>query len=208
MKWANWLKTSTLLLLWVVSIAVWAASSPLATVQDTANQALAALKANEASLKTNPKVVYDIINRILLPRVDTQGMARSALGRDAWTNATPAQRKQFTDEFIKLLVRTYSSALASYTDEQVKFLPPRTDANSQGRAQIDSLILQPNGPSIPVSYRLILQGSEWKVYDFSVDGISILESFRSQFADQLSQGNLNALIQQLAQHNQQKQAGQ
>jgi len=179
----------------------WAGPSPLDTVQNTANQALAALKSNQASLKTNPKVVYSIINRILLPHVDITGMARSALGRDAWMKATATQRNQFTQEFTTLLVRTYSSALASYTDQQVKFLPPREDFSGQTRAQIDSLILQPNGPSIQVNYRLILEGQQWKVYDFSVDGVSLLESFRSQFASELSQGNLDALIQRLSQHN-------
>jgi phospholipid transport system substrate-binding protein len=129
-------------------------------------------------------------------------MARSVLGRQAWMSATPNQRAQFTQEFTTLLVHTYSSALANYKDEAVQFQPMRGDA-SGSRAQVNSIILRKSGPSISVNYRLILLNSQWKVYDFSVDGISMLQSFRSQFADELSQGNLDTVIQHLQQHNMQ-----
>jgi phospholipid transport system substrate-binding protein len=186
----------------IFSIPVLAQPAAIPMLQSTADQMSAALQKNQAVLKTKPDVVYGIIRTILLPHVDTANMARTVLGRDAWINATPAQQQRFTQEFTTLLVRTYSAAFASYTNESVKFLPPRGGiAADQSRVQIESQIIRNGGPAISVNYRLALQSNEWKIYDFSVEGISMVESFHSQFAAQLSQGNLDALINQLAQRN-------
>lgn len=189
-----------LFLLAAFCITSFAQPSPLPMLQSTSDQMLAALRNNQAVLKTKPPVVYGIIRRILLPHFDTKGMAKTALGK-AWITATPAQQQRFTQEFTTLLVRTYSVAFAQYTNEQVRFFPPRGNVSGQTNLQIDSQITRPTGQQISVAYHLSFQGGQWKVYDFSVEGISMIESFRSQFAAQLSQGNLNDLIQQLIQRN-------
>lgn len=180
----------------------YAVSSPVDMLKSVSDQAINELKANRASLKSNKSVVYRIINGILLPHIALDDMARVALGRTAWTNATPAQRSEFTKEFTTLMVRTYSSALAAYTDETVRFYPLREDYQNKNHVQVDSTIIRETGPSVSVKYRVVLRGGQWKVYDITVEGISILESFRSQFADELSQGNLNDLLNRLKQHNQ------
>ncbi len=184
-----------------VCLPVFAASSPMDMLQSTSNQALAQLKQNQATLKTNPKVVYQIVNNILAPHFAMQEMARMVVGRNAWNAASPSDRAQFVQQFKQLLMRTYSSALASYQNETVKFMPMRGDANSN-RVQVNSMIIRQAGPSVSVNYRLIQMGSEWKVYDVSVDGISLVESYRTQFAAQLSQGgSLATLTQKLSQRN-------
>lgn len=193
------LKYSLLFLLFIC-MSVFAAAAPEAMLQSTTEQVISQLRANEATLKTNPKVVYGIINSIIVPHFDTEGMARSVLPRNVWTSATSEQRAQFTRQFTKLLVRTYSSALASYQNEEVKYLPMRSTANGQ-RVQINSQIIRQSGPAIAVSYRLIQIGNQWKIYDFNVEGISMLQSYRSQFTSQLSSGgDINTLIQKLSQH--------
>lgn len=183
------------------NLTAFAASAPLTMLQNTSDQAVAALKQNEATLKTNPRVVYQIINTIIVPHFDLQGMSRAVVSREAWMQASPEQRTQFTREFSTLLVRTYASALASYRNESVQFLPVRGDEGGS-RAQINSQIVRQGAPTISVNYRLALVGSNWKVYDFTVEGISLLESYRTQFADILAQGGgLNAVIAKLNQHN-------
>lgn len=192
---------SIILLLCYFSV-VHAVSSPVDMLRSVSDRAIAELKANRATLKTNRSTVYRVINGILLPHIALTDMAHVALGRVAWTAATPQQRVEFTKEFTTMMVRTYSSALATYTDETVKFFPLREDYQNKTRIQVDSTIIRDQGPSVSVKYRLILKGNEWKVYDISVEGISILESFRSQFADELSQGDLNNLLAKLKAHNQ------
>lgn len=183
-------------LLLQVSIAI-AVGSPVDMLKTTANQTIQALKQNRATLKTNPRVVYSIINRLLLPHVDVYAMSRSALGPRVWNSATPAERQQFSQEFVRVVVRTYASALANYSDEQVEFLPLRMDDQSASQVQVDSNILRPDGPPIRLSYSVVRRGGGWKVYDMSVEGVSLLQSFRADFAEQLANGSLSALIQQL-----------
>jgi phospholipid transport system substrate-binding protein len=151
-------------------------------------------------LKSNPKVVYGIVHRVLLPHVDIATMSRAVLG-PAWNSATPAQQHEFAQEFTRLLIHTYSSAFASYKDEEVKFYPIRGDIAGRHSVQANSQIIRKNGPPITVSYRLVQRGGNWKVADFSVDGISIIQSFRSQFSQELNQGGIDGLIQRLSQHN-------
>ena len=177
-----------------------AAVSPVDMLRVTSESAISQLKANQMTLRSNPTVVYRIINKILLPHIDVQTMSRVALGREAWLKATPQQREQFIKEFTTLMTRTYASALAAYTDETVKFMPLRETPDSN-RTQVDSQIIRDDGPTIAVSYRLVLKGDDWKVYDISVEGVSMLESFRSQFADELAKGDMQHLLQTLSQHN-------
>ena len=181
-----------------------ATPAPITMLQNTSDQVIAALKQNKASLKNDPGVVYQIVDKILVPHVDLNGMSRSVLGRDVWNNATAAQKQQFNQQFKDLLIHTYASAFANYSNQTVQFMPIRGGLGNQTRIQVSSQILQQGGPAIPVSYRLVKEGNDWKVYDFSVEGISMLESFRSQFASELSQGNLDELINKLTVHNNQK----
>lgn len=178
-----------------------AASDPVAQLSQTADQMIVALKSNKASIKSNPAMVEGLARQILLPQVNAELMAKLALGRDAWNNATAQQRVEFTNAFTTLMIRTYASAFSAYTDQVVKFYPLRSGDLADGRAQIKSEILQSGGPAIPVNYRLLQQGDAWKVYDITVDGVSLIQSFRSQFANQLSQGGMDQLLATLNKHN-------
>ena len=179
-----------------------AISSPVEVLQNTSNQLILELQRNQATLKTKPQIVYDIVDQILLPHVDIESMSSKALGR-AWSNATRAQQQAFEDQFVTLLVRTYSSALAQYTNERVIFLPLREDFNNQSYVQVKSRIIRESGPQINLNYRMLRVQGQWKLYDFSVDGVSIIESFRSQFVEELRQSGIDGLIGKLAQHNNQ-----
>ena len=181
---------------------VWGISSPVDLLQNTSSQLIAQLRQNQATMRTKPQVVYGIVHQTLLPHVDLIAMSREALGRDIWVQATSQQRQAFVYHFTTLLIRTYASALAQYTNEKVDFLPLRGGFNGP-RVQVNSNIIRESGPIINVSYRLRRVGEQWKLYDFSVDGISLIQSFRSQFAQELQQRGIDGLINQLAQHNEQ-----
>lgn len=176
-------------------------SDPVALLQSIADQMLDQLKANKATLKTNSHFVYDLTYRTVVPYADLNEMSRRVLPPATWAQASPGQRAQFQKEFTSLLVRTYASALNSYKDQTVKFYPIRGGIEGKSNVTVNSEILNSDGPSISVSYRLVKVGSRWRLYDMSVEGVSMLESFRSQFADLLSQGNMDQLLQRLAAHN-------
>lgn len=190
-------------LLCCLSMAATAASDPVAMLQQTSDQMIAALQQNKATIKTNPKLVENLARQIILPHVDTNAMSQLALGRSAWQQASAGQRQAFVNQFTTMMIRTYSSALAAYSNQRVTFLPVRGGTDNLTRIQVNSQIIQPGGPSIPVSYRLLSRGNGWKVYDMSVDGISLVQSFRTQFANQISQSGMNGLLATMAKHNNQ-----
>lgn len=177
----------------------WASSSPLPMMQATANKIINELEANEASLKSNPKIVYRIVKQYLLPKVDVYGMARSVLGRRIWAKASDNQKKIFTREFVRLVIRTYSGALQDYHDEKIEFKPMRSPTAGKRFVHIQSVIIRGNGQKIPLDYSLVNSRHGWRIYDMSIEGVSLLHSFRNQFAQELQRGDLDELIRKLKQ---------
>lgn len=186
--------------LFVLSSLGWAATSPVPMLEKTADQIIETLDKNKSHLKESPLFVQQTVREYLLPHIDITGMARSVLGRNAWARATPDERERFTQAFSKLVVRTYAAPLAEYSNEKIMFLPER--AAPSGRfTRVNSVIIRPNGQKIPLSYSLVLKSDNWKVYDLSVEGVSLLQSFRTQFGQILKMTNMDALIIQLNQQN-------
>ena len=187
---------------WLTFANVYAApqNDPVGLLQYMANNMIAGLKANKATLKTKSEMVYRLAYRFVVPYADLPEMAKGVLPPNIWKSATPAQRMQFQKEFTTTLIRTYASALTSYQDQTVQFFPIRGGYEGQNAVDVKSQIIGSNQP-IQVSYHLIRVGSVWKLYDLSVEGVDMLESFRSQFADILSNGTMDQLLQRMASHN-------
>lgn len=179
------------------------ASSPVQVLNTASQSMLAELRANRNAIRQgNTQILYNIVNRILLPHIAVDTMARTVVGPYHWKKATPRQRQQFISEFVKLVVSTYSTALSSYENQQVQFFPLRGDISRRRLVTVNSRIVHSNGTSIPVIYQMIRSDDNtWKVKDFSVDGVVLTRSYSSQFAQLLNEGGLPALITQLAKHN-------
>ncbi len=189
----------------ISSITAWAETpDPSIMLNSTADQIITNLKANQPKLAKDKALIYSIINQYLIPQVDINGMARSVLGRNAWTQATKAQQEAFTKEFVQLVVRTYSSPLTNYTDETIKFYPLRGNYQGKNFLIVNSAIVRSSGNNVPLNYSLVLVKDQWKIYDMNVEGVSLLQSFRSQFAGELAQGNMDQLIANLKRHNETK----
>ncbi|KTD20716.1 MlaC/ttg2D family ABC transporter substrate-binding protein [Legionella londiniensis] len=190
------IKASLFFLSVIASSLLWAQSSPVPMLENAANQVINSLKQNRGHLKQNHQVIYRAVEQHLLPIVDVTGMSRSVLGRNVWNKATAAEKRAFTREFTQLVIRTYASPLAEYSDEKVKFLPLRGGINSRF-VRVNSVIVRSNGQNIPLSYSLVSKNGQWKIYDLSVEGVSLLQSFRSQFSQVLQNSNMQELIQQM-----------
>lgn len=183
---------------WMVSMTTFAASDPVGMLQSVANNMIAGLKANKANLKNKPQVVYSLAYRYVVPHAAISEMAKGVLPPNIWNNATPAQRAEFQKQFTRILIRTYASALSSYDDQTVKFFPVRGGGGSE--VDVRSQIVSSDHDPIDVSYHLINVGGSWKLYDLSVEGVSMLESFRSQFSDILSSGSMDELLSRMSAH--------
>jgi phospholipid transport system substrate-binding protein len=186
-------------MMWVIASVVWASTSPVPMLESAANQIIDTLKTNQAKLKTNHAIIQQAVEHYLLPHVDVVGMSRSVLGRSAWNQASAAEKQEFTQAFTKLVIRTYATPLAEYAGETVMFSPQQ--AAPTGRfTRVNSVIKRTNGQNIPLSYALVEKNGTWKVYDLSVEGVSLLQSFRNQFSQVLQQSDMKSLIAQMKQH--------
>lgn len=199
----QWLKSVAAIMLgWLVIASVAQASiqsDPVQLLQYIADNMVTQLKTNKATLKTKPDIVYTIANKYVVPYADLPEMSKRVLPPRVWNSATAAQRSEFQREFTRLVIRTYASALTSYQDQEVKVYPVRGDMGNN--VEVRSEITSSSSSPIKVSYRLIKVGGDWKLYDMSVEGISLISSFRSQFADILANGNMQDLLNKLSKHN-------
>lgn len=190
------LKPALFSVMLVLTSMVYAGASPVPMLEQTAQQIISTLKQNKTSLKNNPEVIHQAVQRYLLPNVDVNGMSRSVLGRQAWNAASSAERVEFSHAFTQLVIRTYATPLASYTNETIKFLPQR--APIDGRfTRVNSVIIRSNGPNVPLVYSLISKNGQWKIYDLSVEGVSLLQSFHNQFGEALKKESMHELIAEM-----------
>lgn len=173
--------------------------SPDMLVRDTSDKVLAAIKDNREQLKNDPKLVYRIIDELVLPHFDFEAMSKLVLGVN-WRRATPAQQQAFTREFRTLLVRTYAKALAEYDEQGIRYLPLRPDADPN-KATVRTEIQPKAGPPIPVDYRLKKTASGWKVFDVSIDAVSLVTNYRNTFTQDIQRIGINGLIKQLERRN-------
>lgn len=147
------------------------------------------------------KVVARIIYERIIPHFDLGTMARSVMGRRYWRLATPAQRSQFQREFTDMIVNTYAAAVEQYDGDKIKFHPMRADYGKYRLISVSSVVIRPNGNRISVRYKLRRFGNRWKVYDFSIESISMVSSYRSQFSGVLHSKGVAGLIKRLKAHN-------
>ncbi len=184
----------------VVSIAqAGVQSDPIGLLKYIADNMISQLRVNKATLKTKPGFVYGIAYKYVVPYADLPEMSKRVLPPKVWNSATPGQRAAFQKEFTRLVIRTYASALTSYQDQQVRFFPVRGGAGNT--VEVKSEITSSSSSPISVSYRLLRSGGGWKLYDMSVEGVSLISSFRSQFADILANGSMDDLLARLSKHN-------
>jgi phospholipid transport system substrate-binding protein len=180
-----------------------AASSndPVALLQSIADNMIRGLKQNQANLKSKPQVVYSLAYKYVVPYANMNEMSRRVLPPQVWNSATPQERAQFQKQFTRTLIRTYASALSEYKDQTIKFYPVRGGYQGKNNVEVRGQIESSDRPPIQVTYRLVRTGSSWRLFDLSVEGVAMLDSFRSQFSDILAQGNMQQLLQRMSTHN-------
>ncbi len=171
-----------------VGTAFAATPNPMVMLQKISNKMVQSLHKNRSQLKNNPKLVYRLVNSIIVPHADIARMSRAVLGRNAWNSASSSQRRAFQSAFKNVVINTYESALNAYTNETIKFDPLRESYQGKTRLQVQSYVIRADGPPVSLNYRVVLKGGRWLLYDLNVEGISMLQSFRAQFASQLSSG--------------------
>jgi phospholipid transport system substrate-binding protein len=147
----------------------------------------------------NRAKLIGLINDKVLPHFNFTSMAALAMGQ-SWNKATPEQKKRVTDEFKTLLVRTYASALASYSDQKFDFRPLRAKP-SDTDVTVHVRVLQPGTQPVPIDYSMEKTASGWKVYDVVVGGVSLVANYRTEFNNLVRESGVEGLIKNLSAKN-------
>jgi phospholipid transport system substrate-binding protein len=189
----------------MLATGVLAGVMPLAHAQETPDAMIKRLSDDVlGSIRKDPNIGADInkvialVDTKIMPNVNFQRMTASAVG-PAWRQATPEQRQRLQQEFKLLLVRTYSGALSQISDEQVSLKPQRaapTDTDVVVRTEIRG-----RGDPIQLDYRLEKTDAGWKIYNLNVLGVWLVETYRSQFAQEINAKGVDGLIASLAARN-------
>jgi len=180
---------------------VLAIQAPEDLVAKTTDEITSALRAEQDKIKANPKRLYEIVDKVVLPHFDFERMSRWALGK-YWRKAKESERTQFIQEFRTLLVRTYAKALNDNYDEEIAMLPVRMRKGGK-EATVRTEVQQSAGFPIPIDYKMYIKGDAWKVYDVSVDAISLVANYRTTFAKEIRKSGIPKLIARLADRNKQ-----
>lgn len=176
-----------------------AVKPPQDVIQDTSTRMIDALRQNRAKLDRDPGQIYGLVDQIVLPNFDFELMSRWVLGR-AWQQASPDQRRRFTEEFRTLLVRTYAKALLEYSGEDIRLLPQPTVGDGS-EVTVKTEVRLKAGRPIQINYSMHLNNDGWKVYDVKVDGVSLVTNYRSTFANQIRANGMDSVIADLQQRN-------
>lgn len=182
-------------------VSVFASQAPVVMLQQASTNLLTQLSQNKTRLKNNSALLDQIVKQTVIPYIDLNMMSRMVVGRQYWDAAGSAQQKSFEQEFARYVTRTYAAAFENYNNEKVLFYPIRGGVSNQTRVTVNSKIQRQSGPDVPMSYLLYRQGNNWRVYDISVEGVSMVQSYRSQFSNVLAQKGLTGLISDLRTHN-------
>lgn len=172
--------------------------APDALVQRIANDAFDTVKADAAVRAGDVKRTLALVDTKIMPHVNFTRMTASAVGR-SWREATPEQKKRLQEEFKILLVHTYSGALGQIKDQTLHFKPTRsspTDTEVVVRSEVRG-----KGDPIQLDYRLEKTANGWKIYDLNVLGVWLVQTYRTQFAQEINAKGVDGLIAALAERN-------
>jgi len=135
----------------------------------------------------------------VLPHIDFEEATRLAVGR-AWARAAPEQRKKLVEEFRRMLVRTYSSAISAYEGQTMQVLPVRMKPGDT-EVTVHNQYIRAGGTPLPVDYQMHKTAEGWKIYDITVEGVSLVLTYRSEFDALVKQSGIDGLIKRLEEKN-------
>jgi phospholipid transport system substrate-binding protein len=191
--------TAALMLGLLLSGNALAIQAPQALVQETTDKITRVLRADQAKIKANPGHLLEVVDAIVAPHFDFERMSSWVLGK-YWRKAKADEKTRFAKEFRTLLVRTYAKALNDNYDRQIDMLAPRKKKGGK-QVIIRTEVQQSGGFPIPISYKMHIKNDAWKIFDVSVDGISLVANYRTSFAKEIRKNGLEKLILRLADRN-------
>lgn len=172
--------------------------APDALIKRVSTDVLDKIKSDKSVQGGDMTRVLALVDSQIMPNVNFTRMTASAVGR-SWRQATPEQQKRLQEEFKVLLLRTYSGALSQVKDQSISVKPLRAepaDTEVVVRTEVVG-----RGDPVQLDYRMEKSAGGWKIYDLNVLGVWLVETYRTQFSQEISAKGIDGLIAALAQRN-------
>ncbi len=164
---------------------------------------------HRAEIRKKPEKLQSLVEEIILPHLDFITASKIVMGK-YWRRASKEQKIRFIRQFRTLLLRFYSSALAEYlsdrnkdlADDLIRYYPLKM-TDEDGPITVRAEVRVENGQPIPIHYRLHKTHKGWKIFDVSVEGVSMITTYKNNFATQLKTDGIDAMIASLEEKNRQ-----
>lgn len=173
-----------------------ATKDPQQIVQDTSDKVLEIINNRGEELERDPEARKRLIDQIIGAVLDFKAFAQLVLGIN-WRTASPEQRDRFMAAFKSMLVRTYTNSLSDYAGTEVDVLPPRGDQSGRYRTVYTEIRTNHSQAPFSVAYSFRLDEGQWKAYDMTISGLSLVKNFRTSFGNEIENRGLNSLISRL-----------
>jgi len=179
--------------------------SPDALIKKVTEDVLTIVRQDKDIQSGNTKKAIELVEAKVLPNFNFVHMTALAMGKD-WNKATPEQKKQLSEEFKTLLVRTYSNALTGYKDQTVRYKPTKMQAGD-AEVVVKTEVVQAGNKPIQLDYSMEKLAEGWKVYDVIVAGVSLVTNYRDTFGQEVRANGVDGLIKMISNKNKQLEAG-
>lgn len=175
--------------------------APDVLAKSVTDEVITILRSDRSINGSNPDKLMGLIETKVLPHFNFTRMTRLAVGKN-WRRASPQQQGALVEQFRVLLVRTYATAFTSYRDQTIVYRPLRMRPEDDD-VVVKSQVVQPGGPPVAVDYSMEKTSKGWKVYDVAIEGVSLVQNYRSSFNGEIQRGGIDGLIQALDSKNRQ-----
>ncbi len=201
-QFVKWMSISLLVLL---ATQVRAADmGPDELVKNTTQEVITVIKQDKDIQAGDRAKIYALVEEKVLTHFDFRRMSQLAMGKN-WRQATPEQQEAIIKEFRSLLVRTYAVSLSQYRDQKIEIKPTKLEPDAKD-ATVKSLFIQSGREPVTVDYLMYKIPAGWKVFNITVEGVSLVENYRSTFNDQVRKNGVDGLIKTLAERNREAEA--
>jgi len=173
--------------------------APDELIKTTAQDVLTIVKQDKDIQAGNHKKILELVDAKVLPHFDFTRMTQLAVGK-YWRTATNEQKQALVTEFRNMLVRTYTKAFTVYRDQTIDVKPSRMAADAT-EVTVKTAINKPGAPPVPVDYEMKKTAGGWKAFDVTIEGVSMVTSYRGTFASEIQEKGIDGLIKMLSDKN-------
>lgn len=183
-----------MLLAWLMVPLLAFAGVPLDTVKANVNSVLEILRDPKLKGEAGKKVKEQKIQAAAEKLFDFVELSKRTLGLN-WNNFTPEQRKEFVHLFETILKDAYIEKITAYDNEPVNFT--KEAPLSETTVEVSSVVVMKGGQQVPINYRVIKKENDWRVYDVVIEGVSLINNYRTQFREILGNNPPEKLLETL-----------